>query len=244
MKNILFKAMACAAVAVMAIGCGNSKKKAAAEAEAAEQAAKDSIAAVEKAQKEKEAMDILANLPEEPVFDIKTNFGDIKVKLYSNTPNHRDNFAKLAISGYYDGLLFHRVIKDFMIQGGDPYTRDTSAAAVAKYGQGGPDYTIPAEIVPENKHLKGALAAARKGDVANPKKASSGSQFYLVQSEEGCSHLNGEYSVFGQTIQGFDVIDRIAAIPTDGRGLPNQEVRIISVKVDPSCLKVSDAVSV
>ncbi len=239
MRNTFFKGLVCVAAAVVVFGCGNAAKKAAAEAEAAaaaEQARKDSIATIEKATKEKKAMDILANLPEEPVFDIVTNLGTIKVKLYSKTPKHRENFAKLALTGYYDSLLFHRVIKDFMIQGGDPYSRDTSAAAVAKYGQGGPDYTIPAEFVPEYKHLKGALAAARRGDMANPKKASSGSQFYIVQSEAGCSHLDGEYSIFGQTIEGFDVIDRIAEVATDPKGLPMMEVRISTIKLDDSMM--------
>ena len=116
-------------------------------------------------------------LPQEPVFDIVTSMGTIKVKLFKDTPLHRDNFEKLAIAGYYDSLLFHRVIPGFMIQGGDPYTRDTSK--VDLYGQGGPDYTIKAEMrdpdgKPLHRHVKGALAAARRGDLANPFKESSG----------------------------------------------------------------------
>ena len=109
------------------------------------------------------------------------------MKLYSKTPKHRDNFEKLALSGYYDGLLFHRVIDGFMIQGGDPNTRDKSPEGIAKYGQGGPGYTVPAEFIPEYRHKKGALAAARRGDAANPMKESSGSQFYLVQDENACA---------------------------------------------------------
>ena len=217
-------------IAGMAVSCGGSQKKAAAKAaeEAAEQARQDSIARVEMIQKQANAMEKVKMLPDEPVFDIITNFGTIKVKLYSKTPKHRENFAKLALSGYYDGLLFHRVIKGFMLQTGDPYTRDTSK--VADYGKGGPDYTIPAEFVPEYKHKKGALAAARRGDAANPMKESSGSQFYIVQDAAGCSHLDGAYTVFGETLEGFDVIDKIAAVETNSHDLPLQEVRIIAVK--------------
>ncbi|MGN1215934.1 MAG: peptidylprolyl isomerase [Candidatus Cryptobacteroides sp.] len=177
-------------------------------------------------------MEKMTTLPEEPVFNIETNLGTIKVKLYSKTPKHRDNFEKLALTGFYDSLLFHRVINGFMIQGGDPYTRDTSAAAVAKYGQGGPGYTIPAEFVPEYTHKKGAIAAARRGDIANPKKESSGSQFYIVQDEKTCAQLDGEYTVFGETISGFDVIDRIASVATNARDLPIKEVRIKKVSLD------------
>ena len=175
-------------------------------------------------------------LPEEPVFDIVTNMGTIKVRLYKNTPRHRDNFEKLALSGYYDSLLFHRVIKDFMIQGGDPFTRDT--AKVDLYGQGGPDYTIPAEFVkdeyglPLYTHKRGALAAARRGDLANPMKESSGSQFYLVQNPDACTHLDGEYTVFGETVAGFNVIDRIAGVRTNRMGLPERDVRILTIKPD------------
>ncbi len=217
-------------IAGMAVSCGGSQKKAAAKAaeEAAEQARQDSIARVEMIQKQADAMEKVKLLPDEPVFDIITNYGTIKVKLYSKTPKHRENFAKLALSGYYDGLLFHRVIKNFMLQTGDPYTRDTSK--VADYGKGGPDYTIPAEFVPEYKHKKGALAAARRGDAANPMKESSGSQFYIVQDAAGCSHLDGAYTVFGETIEGFDVIDKIAAVETNSRDLPLQDVRIIAIK--------------
>ncbi|MBR4827039.1 MAG: peptidylprolyl isomerase [Bacteroidales bacterium] len=171
----------------------------------------------------------LEHLPEEPVFDIVTNLGTIRVRLYSDTPKHRDNFAKLALTGFYNGLLFHRVIPNFMIQGGDPLTKDESNAP--RFGTGGPGYQIEAEIRPEHHHKKGALAAARKGDIANPLKESSGSQFYIVQSEEGCRHLDGEYTIFGETLDGFDVIDAIASVPTDPRGLPNTQVWIKSIKL-------------
>lgn len=237
MKKNIFALLVCAATTAMVFGCGNGARKAEDEAAAAaEQARQDSIAAAEQAAKEKTAMDIISILPEEPVFDIVTNLGTIKVKLYSKTPKHRENFAKLALTGYYDSLLFHRVINGFMIQGGDPFTRDTSAAAVAKYGQGGPGYTIPAEFVPEYTHKKGALAAARRGDVANPKKESSGSQFYIVQDAGACAQLDGAYTVFGETVSGLDIIDRIAQVATDQRDKPLMDVRIKTIKLDESCM--------
>ncbi len=172
-------------------------------------------------------------LPEEPVFDIVTTEGTIRVRLFKDTPLHRDNFSKLALAGYYDNLLFHRVINGFMIQGGDPFTRDTSL--VARWGEGGPSYTIKAEMRdadgnPLHRHVKGALAAARQGDLANPFKESSGSQFYLVQDPEHCVHLDGEYTVFGETIAGLHVIDKIAAQPTDHLDRPLKEIRILSIK--------------
>ncbi len=172
-------------------------------------------------------------LPQEPVFDIVTSAGTIRVKLYKDTPRHRDNFEKLALSGYYDNLLFHRVINHFMIQGGDPFTKDTTKMDL--WGQGGPEYTIPAEMrdadgAPLHRHKKGALAAARRGDLANPFKESSGSQFYLVQDADACLHLDGEYTVFGETVAGINVIDKIAAARTDRYDRPLQDIRIISVR--------------
>ena len=181
------------------------------------------------------AMAAAKALPATPVFDIVTNMGTITVRLFSDTPLHRNNFEKLALSGYYDDLLFHRVINGFMIQGGDPYTRDTSK--VELYGQGGPSYTIPAEMRdsegnPLHRHVKGALAAARRGDIANPFKESSGSQFYIVQNPDNCKHLDGEYTVFGETVSGFNVIDKIAGVKTDRLDRPVSDVRIISIKPD------------
>ena len=118
-----------------------------------------------------------------------------------------------------------------MIQGGDPLTKDIYADP-AKYGTGGPDYTIPAEFVPEYTHKKGALAAARRGDAANPLKESSGSQFYIVQNESTCAQLDGNYTVFGQTVEGFDVIDKIAAVETNNRDCPVTPVKIITITLD------------
>ncbi|HNW48378.1 MAG: peptidylprolyl isomerase [Bacteroidales bacterium] len=169
-----------------------------------------------------------SDLPEEPVFDIETTAGTIRIKLYKETPQHRDNFVKLASERFYDGILFHRVIKGFMIQTGDPLTKDTSA--VARYGTGGPGYNVPAEILPQFKHKKGALAAARRGGPGNPQKESSGSQFYIVEDAGTCAQLDGDYTVYGETIDGFNVIDKIAATPTDQRDKPNTDIKIISVK--------------
>jgi len=112
---------------------------------------------------------------------IITEFGEIELQLFEKTPLHRDNFIKLVKEGYYDGTLFHRVIKNFMIQGGDPNSKNATPGA--RLGVGGPDYTVPAEFVPEYIHKRGALAAARQGDHVNPLKASSGSQFYIVQGK-------------------------------------------------------------
>lgn len=113
---------------------------------------------------------------------IKTSLGDITVRLYDETPLHRDNFLKLAREGYYDGTLFHRVIKGFMVQGGDPDSK--GAPAGKQLGTGGPSYTIPREFIyPQYFHKKGALSAARQSDQVNPEKASSGSQFYIVTGE-------------------------------------------------------------
>jgi cyclophilin family peptidyl-prolyl cis-trans isomerase len=164
---------------------------------------------------------------EEPVFDIVTTHGTMRVKLYNKTPKHRDNFAKLVGEKYYDGVRFHRVIEGFMIQTGDPFSRDTSK--IDAWGTGGPDYTVPAEFVNEYWHKKGALAAARKGDMANPKKASSGSQFYIVHDENACLHLDGQYSIFGEVIEGLDVIDKIAVVPTDMYDRPYEDVIIETI---------------
>ena len=228
MKRIILIGLCIAGAAVLVSGCGSKKAKEAQQK--AQQALADSLAAVA-AEESKAVQARIDALPEEPVFDIITNMGTIKVKLYSGTPKHRENFAKLAFSKYYDGIIFHRVINGFMIQGGDPLTKDIYADP-AKYGTGGPDYTIPAEFVPEYTHKKGALAAARRGDAANPLKESSGSQFYIVQNESTCAQLDGNYTVFGQTVEGFDVIDKIAAVETNNRDCPVTPVKIITITLD------------
>lgn len=227
MKKYLILAIGVAVLALLASACGN-KKKAAAEAQA--QAEQEAVAAEQAKQDSIKVEKKLSDLAEEPVFDIVTNYGTIKIKLYKDTPLHRENFAKLALSGFYDGLLFHRVINGFMIQGGDPLTKDPANAD--RFGTGGPGYTVPAEILPQHRHKKGALAAARRGDAANPMKESSGSQFYIVQNEQTCAQLDGQYTVFGETVEGLDVIDRIAAVETDRRDRPVAQVKIVSIKAE------------
>lgn len=167
------------------------------------------------------------SLAAEPVFRILTTKGSITIKLYSDTPLHRNNFEKLASKRFYDNILFHRVINGFMIQTGDPYSKDTSKTALI--GTGGPGYTIPAEILPNHLHKKGAVAAARRGDDANPRRESSGSQFYIVQNESTCKQLDGAYTVFGEVIEGMDVVDRIAAEPTNSKDRPVNDVKILSI---------------
>jgi len=164
-------------------------------------------------------------LSEEPVLDIETSEGVITIKLYKDTPLHRDNFVKLASEGFFNGLIFHRVITNFMIQVGDPKSRNPQPGV--KYGSGNPGYTIPAEILPKYKHKKGALAAARLPDHINPEKASSGSQFYIVHG--AASHLDGGYTIFGETIKGFDVIDKIATTPVNGER-PVKDIFIVNIQ--------------
>ncbi len=219
-----------AGAALLSVGCGGgAEKRAAAEkaaAEAAEKSQLDSMAQAEKAIKVSEQ---LANLAEEPVFDIITTMGTIRIKLYSDTPKHKANFAKLALEGFYDGILFHRIIYGFMIQTGDPLTKDMGNKHL--FGTGGPGYNVPAEFVPAHKHIKGALAAARRGDAANPLKESSGSQFYIVQDPVTCAQLDGAYTVFGETIEGLDVIDKIAKVETDPRDCPISPVKIVKIEL-------------
>jgi cyclophilin family peptidyl-prolyl cis-trans isomerase len=179
---------------------------------------------------------------------IETNYGNIKVELYDSTPKHKENFIKLVREGYYDGLLFHRVMQNFMIQGGDPMSKD--AAPGVPLGSGGPGYQIDAEI--GAPHLRGALAAARNN---NPAKASSGSQFYIVTgqpqseatlkqyetmkgikynethrsiylAEGGRPDLDMEYSVFGRVVSGMEVVDAISAVATNPANRPNEDVVI------------------
>ena len=180
---------------------------------------------------------------------IETKLGNIKVKLYDSTPEHKKNFLKLAKEGYLDSTLFHRVIPGFMVQGGDPDSK--KAMPGQPLGAGGPGYTIPAEI--GAKHFRGALSAARQADQVNPEKRSSGSQFYIVQNgpvpvaqldqiiqakglqytpEErdyylkvgGTPALDGDYTVFGQVVEGLDVVDKIANAPRDPRDRPMEDI--------------------
>lgn len=154
------------------------------------------------------------------VVTISTAYGDMFFILYDETPKHKANFIELAKKGTYDSTTFHRVIKDFMIQGGDPNSKNDNPA---DDGQGGPGYTVPAEFT-HHKHVKGALAAARKGDMVNPKQESSGSQFYIVHNTEGTPHLDGHYTVFGIIIKGMDVVDKIANVETLAMNRPVKDI--------------------
>lgn len=242
-----------------------------------------------------------------PVVELKTSLGDIKIRLYNDTPLHRDNFLKLVADGAYDGVLFHRVIKDFMIQTGDPQSKDASPDA--HLGAGDPGYTVQAEILyPKHYHKYGALAAARTADQVNPERRSSGSQFYIVtgrkfsaqqldmlqarkndealgayfrnlvelhsgeikamqaakdsvglenlrqrlikETEEnvkpqpmsdqmkedyglrgGAPHLDGQYTVFGEVIDGMDVVEKIQNVETGVADRPKEDVRLISARL-------------
>lgn len=251
------------------------------------------------------------NMDKETLVKIETSAGNIKVKLYNETPKHRDNFIKLAKEGHYEGTLFHRVIKDFMIQAGDPESKNAPKGKML--GAGDVGYTIPAEFVyPKYFHKKGALSAARQGDNVNPKKESSGCQFYIVtgkvyndstllnmerhindsrvesifnglaqkhmkeiykmrkandenglyelqekliaQAQEeaaklpefrftpeqvkayttvgGTPHLDNEYTVFGEVVEGLDVVDKIQQVKTDRSDRPEEDVKIIKVEVE------------
>jgi peptidylprolyl isomerase/peptidyl-prolyl cis-trans isomerase B (cyclophilin B) len=240
---------------------------------------------------------------------LETSEGNIKVRLFGDTPKHRDNFLKLVKEGYYNGVLFHRVINEFMVQTGDPDSKNAPAGKAL--GAGGPDYTLEAEIVyPKHYHKRGALAAARQGDQVNPERRSSGSQFYIVTgkayndstlkqmerqlqmmqkqqifneltkqhkdsimamrrnrdqaglqklqdelvaiteqkaaenpaaltpeqrevyaTQGGTPHLDNQYTVFGEVVEGMDVVDKIEKAETDGRDRPVSDIRIISAKV-------------
>ena len=215
MKRIIFITAVLAVMASASVSCGSfGGKKNTNEAEL-----DDST---------KTALEMERMRKEMPEFIIETTHGTMKIRLYDKTPQHRDNFAKLVSENYYDGIRFHRVIEGFMIQTGDPFSRDT--ALINSWGTGGPDYTVPAEFIAEYGHKKGAIAAARKGDMANPKKASSGSQFYIVHDPNVCRQLDGQYTVFGEVTEGLEVIDAIATVDTDRYDRPYEDVIIISIK--------------
>ncbi|SFG88673.1 peptidylprolyl isomerase [Pontibacter chinhatensis] len=168
---------------------------------------------------------VLAQKPKgnDQLVTISTPQGEIKLLLFDDTPQHKANFLKLAKEGFYDGTTFHRVIDGFMIQGGDPNTKDDDPR---NDGSGNPGYTVPAEIVPAHKHVRGAVAAARQGDHVNPTRASSGSQFYIVENHNGTPMLDDVYTVFGQVVDGLDIVDKIAEQPTDGRDRPLSDIRM------------------
>ncbi|MFC2080669.1 peptidylprolyl isomerase [Bacteroidota bacterium] len=190
---------------------------------------------------------------------IETSKGNMVCILYEETPMHADNFIKLVNEGFYDGLLFHRVIRDFMIQTGDPDSRGAQKGVML--GHGSPNYRVPAEFHPALYHRKGVLAAARMGDQVNPNRESNGSQFYIVQGKKiddagldgmensgnhitftqeqrmyyknlgGAPHLDYAYTVFGEVIEGLETIDEIASVPTDNMARPIEDVKIISISV-------------
>jgi cyclophilin family peptidyl-prolyl cis-trans isomerase len=157
------------------------------------------------------------------VVTISTSYGDIVVLLYDQTPLHKKNFIKLAQEHYLDSTTFHRVIAGFMIQGGDINSKDSNPY---NDGQGDAGYTIPAEFRPELKHKKGSLCGARLPDQANPEKASSGSQFYIVQYDNSASHLDGNYTVFGTVISGMNVVNKISEVTVDAKYRPIQDIRM------------------
>lgn len=190
---------------------------------------------------------------------LETSKGNIRIRLSNETPLHRDNFLKLVKMHYYDGILFHRVIQNFMIQSGDPDSR--TAKPGQSLGNGGPSYTVPAEFRPSLFHKKGVIAAARDN---NPEKSSSASQFYLTQGKVfteagldslennrlkrkipvdqrkvyttlgGVPHLDQNYTVFGEVVKGIEVVDLIAAVPTSkgaDKDRPLEDVKIIKAKL-------------
>ena len=160
-------------------------------------------------------------LVEEEIITLTTSEGVIVIKLDAvAAPKHAENFKKLVKDGFYDGTTFHRVIPGFMIQGGDPLSKDQ--AKRSEHGTGGPGYTIPAEI--GKKHKRGSVAAARQGDQVNPKRESSGSQFYICVVDT--TFLDGQYTVFGEVIEGMDVADKIVAKPRDPRDNPKEPVTV------------------
>jgi len=161
---------------------------------------------------------------------IKTEFGDIVIYLYDATPKHKANFLKLAREKYFDSTTFHRVIKNFVIQGGDPNSKDKDTT---NDGDGGPPYLIDAEFNPLIKHKYGAVGAARDGDDVNPLRKSAGSQFYIVINQNGVSRLDGKYTVFGEVLSGMDVAEKIALVPKNKKDRPLKDVRMM-VDVIPS----------
>ncbi len=158
---------------------------------------------------------------EEEIVTLTTPEGVMVIKLDAvAAPKHAENFKKLVKEGFYDGTTFHRIIPQFMIQGGDPLSKDQ--AKRSEHGTGGPGYTIPAEI--GKKHKRGSLAAARQGDQVNPKRESSGSQFYICVVDT--TFLDGQYTVFGEVIEGMEVADKIVAKPRDPRDNPKEPITI------------------
>jgi cyclophilin family peptidyl-prolyl cis-trans isomerase len=170
---------------------------------------------------------------QEEIVEISTSFGTMHLWLYKQTPLHRKNFLALTDSGYFNGSTFHRIVKDFVIQGGDPNSKD---ADTTNDGSGGPGYTIPAEIKSTLKHVYGAVGAARTN---NPAKASSGSQFYIVTNKAGTASLNNNYTVFGQVIGGLDTAYTISVQPKNSKDRPyaNIEMQLKIIKLSAAEIK-------
>ncbi len=163
----------------------------------------------------------------EYLITINTDFGKIKLILFDDTPLHKENFIKLAEAGVYDHIIFHRVINHFMIQSGDYSTRNQAINYDPRVIQD----PIKAEILPRHLHIHGAIGAARKGDNVNPEMKSNSTQFYIIQNHKGAHHLDGKYTVFGQVMSGFEVVDLIASQPTTDKDRPVKNIRI-SVDID------------
>lgn len=165
------------------------------------------------------------NSPVDTIVELSTNYGVMHLYMYKGTPLHRANFHKLVKEGFYDSTEFRRIIPMFMIQGGDPLSKDDDRT---NDGTGGPGYVIPAEIDSSKyKHIKGAVAAARLGDATNPQRNSSGSQFYIVVDENGTKHLNGAYTVFGRVLKNVEVADSIVIQPRNSTtNRPNERIKM------------------
>lgn len=176
--------------------------------------------------KEESKTTINNTIDNEKIIEIKTSFGSMYMWLYKETPLHRANFLALADTNFFDNTTFHRCVSNFVIQGGDPNSKD---ADPTNDGSGGPGFTIPAEINTANPkllHTYGAVGAARLGDAQNPTKASSGSQFYIVLPNEGTSFLNGNYTVFGRIIKGMDVAATIVKQPQNASNRPYTDIKM------------------
>ena len=159
------------------------------------------------------------------VLELSTDFGQMYIHLYDETPLHKANFDSLVRAGFYDSTEFHRCIRNFMIQGGDPNSKDDNRG---NDGTGGPGYTVAAEIDSSKfKHTYGALAAARTGNSGNPERRSSGSQFYIVNNVNGTPHLDGEYTTFGMVLSGIEVATTIAKQPQNSSNLPNERIKMV-----------------
>ena len=169
------------------------------------------------------ACSVFKKQPKDDLVTITTDVGTIDLVLFDATPKHKANFEKLAKSKFYDGTTFHRVIDNFMIQGGDPNSKDANPA---NDGSGENGYTVPAEFAPGLTHVQGAVAAARMGDDVNPKKESSGCQFYIVENKEGTHFLDNNYTVFGQVVKGMETVERIAEQKKNAADRPLKDIKM------------------